>query len=166
MFEKLKSNLCHHGTLCLSWAYMAFIGLVSKKHILLMNILVFSYLLGMHWTFYIMYFMHYSLLMNKNTTVHVMSLGHKSGVLITVPSLFRRINKMWRLHLVIFIFCRYKTWYKTCPKSAEFHNIFFNKEYWWMHREFFGTLWKTVPELFFGPQPFNFTPGGLRNVSF
>ncbi len=86
-----------------------------------------------------------------------LSLGHKTGVLITVPSLFRRFNKMWRLHLVIFIFCRYKTWYKTCSKSAEFHTIIFNKEYWWMHREFFGTL--------FGPQPFNFTPEGLWNVS-
>ena len=166
MFEKLKSNLCHHGTLCLSWAYMVFFELISKKYILSMDILVFSYLLGMHWTFSIIYFMNQSLLLDKNTIVHVMSLGHKTGVLITVPSLFRRFNKMWRLHLVIFIFCRYKTWYKTCSKSAEFHTIIFNKEYWRMYREFFGTLWKIVPELFFGPQPFNFTLGGLRNVLF
>ena len=144
MFEKLKSNLCHPGTLCLSWACTVFFELVSKKNIL----------------------MNKSSLMEKYTIVPVMSLGHKTEVLITVLSPFGRFNIMWRSHLVFFIFPRYKHWYKTCSKITEFNTTIFTKEHWWMYRELFGTLWKIVPELLFGPQTFDFTPRGLWNVLF
>lgn len=125
MFDKLKSNLRHPGTLCLSWAYWVFVELVSKKTTLLKSILVFSYLLWTHKTFWIIYFMNLSLLMDQKTIVLVMSLGDKMGVPITVLTLFGRFDKRWRLQIVFFIFLMYKPWYNTCSNSSQPHTIIF-----------------------------------------
>ena len=127
MFYKLKSNLRHArdimlvlSVLSLCWAGK------QKKTRLLKSILVFSYLLWTHNTFWIIYFMNLSLLMDQTTIVLVMSLGDKMGVPITVLTLFGRFDKRWRLQIVFFIFLKYKHWYNTCSNSVQPHTIIFN----------------------------------------
>jgi hypothetical protein len=140
MFYKLKSNLHHPGTLCLSLAYWVFVEMVCKKTTLLKSILVFSYLLWTNKTFWIIYF-SLSLIMYQKTIVVVMSLGDKMGVPITVLTLFGRFDKRWRLQIVFFIFLMNKPWYNTCSISSQPHTII---SYLWTLQGGEGFLWDTL----------------------
>jgi hypothetical protein len=113
----------------------------KQKITRLKSFLVFSYLVWTYKTFWIIYFMNLSLLMDQKTIAVVLSLGDKMGVPITVLTLFGRFGNRWRLQIVFFIFLMYKPWHNTCLISSQSHTLIF---YLGTLKDGKGIFWDTL----------------------